>query len=881
MGLLGCGIATAGCTLAHAQPPIVDVAVSITPVVIAQPGASPNPYDYFDGISYDASIPSPSGVLGHAIGERFTPHHDVVRYCEAVTEASDRVTMARYGTTHEGRSLHTLFVTSPANHARLGEILENNRSLSDPTTSETEARRIIESNPAIVWHSYNVHGNEASSSETAMQVLYTMAAGQNDEIRDILDRVVFVIDPMVNPDGRDRYVNWYRGVVGTEQNSHADATEHDEPWPGGRTNHYYFDLNRDWLWLVHPESSSRIAAYRQVLPQLHIDYHEQGYRSPYFFGAGDDPYNTNIPTETREWVERYGSANAEVFDRNGLVYATKERFDYLYPGYGKVMPVYHGAVGMLCEQAGHGFAGLAIDIDDDNTLTLQDRARHHFLTSMSYLETTAANREGQLDRFRRFFVDSTRWEDEGPKAFFIRPNDPAKLELVWDLCTSHGIEIHTLREDSRVEGLSSYRTGEAAADGVVPAGTWVIPAGQRMGRLARAIFERSTTVTHIETYDITGWSVPISFGLDATYTDTNVDLNTTPLESWSRQRGRISGSGDVAVVVDSGQHDFPKAIGLAMEHELICRTAGDAIAFGDERFAMGSLIAYRVRNGENDLDGFVERCLEAGIDVHLTDSGMTTEGHVLGADDNGHYTMPSIALVRGTPTSSYSFGQLWHYLDIQYPMPHTSINADALGRADLDRYNVLVLPDAFGGWERTLGEATVERLGEWVRGGGTIVAIGGSAQWSYEELVEGDDEEQGDDEEDDDERPDRNTLTWQEREDRRVEDNIPGAMFRATVDTTHPMSAGVGSWVGALKRGDRTLELEEGSAVVARFDEHPFVGGYSSERNRESVGGTAFMAHHSVGRGNVIGFSDDVTIRGFMHTPVRLILNAIIYGPSM
>lgn len=880
MTLVVAGACLGGCASASAQPPLTSVSAALASATLAQPSDSPNRFDYFDGLRYSDAIPSPEDVLGYPIGGRFTFHHDVIRYCRAVAEASDRVTMSHYGTSHAGRSLHTIFVTSPANHARLDEILANNLMLSDPSTSDGDARRIIASNPAIVWHSYNVHGNEASGSEAAMQVLYTMAACQNQEILDVLENVVFVIDPMVNPDGRDRYVGWYNGVVGTSQNSHPDAAEHHEPWPGGRTNHYYFDLNRDWLWLVHPESRSRIEAYTRVLPQLHIDYHEQGYRSPYFFGAGDDPYNTNIPDETREWVERYGSANAEVFDRNGLVYSTRERFDYLYPGYGKVMPVYHGAVGMLCEQAGHGFAGLAIDIDDDNTLTLQDRARHHFLTSMSYLETTAANREGQLDRFRRFFVDSMSWDDEGPKAFFLDDsNDPAKLELVWELCRTHGIEIHTLTQDTRVEGLLSYRTGEASENNVLASGTWVIPAGQRMGRLARAIFERSTTVTHIETYDITGWSVPISFGLDASYTNTNIDLPTRPIETWSRDRGQLTGSGEVAIVIDSSQHDFPKAIGLAMEHKLICRTTGDAIAFGEHSFAMGSLIAYRVRNTENDLDGFVERCLDEGIDVHLTDTGMTTDGHVLGANDNGHFTLPSIALIRDEPTSPYSFGQLWHYLDIQYPMPHTPVNSFDLGGADLDRYNVIVLPSAFGGWERWMGKRTVERLGEWVRGGGTIVAIGGSAEWSYREFVAGDEDE--DESEEEDERPDLNTLSWQEREDRRIEDNIPGAMFSASVDTTHPMSAGVGEWVGALKRGDRTIELEDASAVVARFDDEPFVGGYASERSLENISETAFMAHHRVGRGNVVCFSDDVTIRGFMHAPVRLILNAIIYGPSM
>jgi len=892
--ILGCAAASAGGapspTTAGAAPQAMQQAVAAASMTQTSLPDTPRDetdsaaeaFDYFGGLEFDAGVPSPRDVLGYDIGDRFTRHADVIDYCRRIAEASDRVQMARYGTTHEGRSLHYLTISSPDNLADLEGILARNRALSMPGTSDAEARRIIESNPAVVWLSYNVHGNEASSSETAMQVLYTMAAATNDEVATILDDVVLVIDPMINPDGRDRYVNWYNMVGGVHANSHADAAEHAEPWPGGRTNHYYFDLNRDWLWMVHPESRSRIAAYTRYLPQLHIDYHEQGYRSPYFFGAGDDPYNTNIPAETREWVEKYGDANAEVFDRHGLPFATKERFDYLYPGYGKVMPVYHGAVGMLTEQAGHGFAGLAIDIDQHNTLTLRDRTRHHFLTSMSYLETTAANRHGQLERFHRFFDESMTAKPDGPKAFVISAdNDPNLLQRVWDLCEPHGIEIHTLDDDAAIPGLRSYRTGEVMDETTMPAGSWVIPAGQRMGRLARAIFERETEVTHIETYDITGWSVPISFGLDAGYTMLDFDGAATALEDWSRPAAVVTGEGDTALVIDAAQHDFPTAVGHAVRHDLVARFAGGPIGVGDARFSAGSLIIYTIRNRHADLDAFVQDCLDDGLSVRHTDTTMTTEGFVLGANDNGHFTLPKVMLLRGSPTSSYSFGQMWHYLDIQYPIPYTAVNADDAMGADWERYNTLVVPSAFG-LGRAFGGGAMDALKDWVRAGGTIVAIGNSADWATEEFVSfSDEEEKAIEDAAEDDRPDPSTLTWQEREDRRIEDNIPGAMFKATVDTTHPLAAGMPEWVGVLKRGDDTLPVNENGSVVARFDDAPFIGGYTSERNQSRIGGTPFMTHHRYGRGNIICISDDVSIRGFMHGPMRLVLNAIVYGASM
>ncbi|MEC9373092.1 MAG: M14 family zinc carboxypeptidase, partial [Planctomycetota bacterium] len=558
-------------------------------------------------------------------------------------------------------------------------------------------------------------GNEPSPAEAAMQIAYTMAAGQNEEILEILESVVLVIDPLLNPDGHERYAAFYDNVVGQSPNANPDAAEHDEPWPGGRTNHYLFDLNRDWLWLVHPESRTRLPVYRKYKPQLHIDHHEQGATSPFFFGAGDDPYNTNIPDETREWIELYGAHNAEVFDREGLVYATKERFDYLYPGYGKVLPVYHGAVGMLTEKGGHGFAGLALEISDQYTLTLRERARHHFLVGMSYLETTAKNREGQLERFRRYFEESMEPEDGGDHAFVISSaNDPALLQKTWDLCDAHGIEVHETTGAATARGLRSYRTGEAG-NVELPAGSWVIPAGQPMGRLARALFERSTEVTVLETYDITGWSLPISFGLEAWYATEGLNLRTRRLEDWSAPAARVGGDGDVALVISAGQHAFPRAVGAAVRHDLFARRAGGETEVGGVVYPAGSLIIHTVRNKRRDLDAFVEEVIAAGVNVERVSGGITERGHVLGADDNRLFDLPKVLVLRDSPVSSYSFGQVWHLLDVEAQMPHTTVNVDALSRVDLDDYNVLVVPEAWGALTGSLGSSTMDDLKEWVR----------------------------------------------------------------------------------------------------------------------------------------------------------------------
>jgi len=838
----------------------------------------PEPFDYFGGLRFDPAIPTPADVLGYEIGEHFTRAADMVHYMRRLAETSDRVSVNQYGRTNQRRPLIAVTITAPANHARLQTILQRNRDLTDPTINDRQRLNIIiENNPAIVWFSYNVHGNEASTMETAIRVAYTMAAATNDDIHDILNNVVLVIDPLLNPDGHERYVNWYQQTLGRSPIANPDAAEHHEPWPGGRTNHYLFDLNRDWLWLIQRESAQRIDVYRRYRPHLHIDFHEQGWRSPYFLGAGDDPYNTNIPDETRQWIDTYGEANAEVFDRHGLVYSSRERFDYLYPGYGKVLPVYHGAVGMLAEQAGHSRAGLAIDFDDQYTLTLRDRARNHFLLSMSNLETTAKHRQAQLERFRRFFVDSASMDRQGPRAFFISPdNKPALLEQVWNLCRAHGIAIETLRNDTQIEALQSYvpaREGDEVGDGELPAGTWVIRADQPMGRLVRAIFEPAPTVTDKETYDITAWSVPVAFGLDAAFTTQPFHAESEPLQEWSQPGATITGDGAIAIIVDAAQHEFPRAIGLAREHDLFARIAGKRFAVDGLHFARGSLIAHRSRNDDAQIKAFLDDLKAINLSAHRASRGMTATGPVLGANENQYLEFPKVVLLRGRPVSSYSFGAHWFVFDYQSPLPYTPINVDDLRRVDLDAYNTVVLPNAWG----SVDERVVDALKTWVREGGVLVASGRAAMWASERLLELEDAQQSDSRDDD--QP-ASALTYEQRREQSTRQRIAGAQVQIHVDTTHPLSAGARSSYGVLKRGDHILPVDENGYVVARFAEQPHLGGVLSDENKQKIAGSPFMTEHRLGRGRVICFSEDLTFRGFQHGPRRLLLNAIIYGAS-
>ncbi len=834
-------------------------------------------YDYFDGLRFDPAVPTPEGTLGYRVGHRFTRHADRVAYSKALAEGSDRVRFAEYGRSHQHRPLVMLTISSPANLERLDEIIAANHELAD-AENITESRRseIVKNNPAIVWYSFGVHGNEASCGEVSMQFAYTLAAAVNQEVSDILDNCIIVVDPQTNPDGQMRYVAWYENAVGQHPNANPHAYEHDEPWPSGRSNHYLFDLNRDLVWGVHPESRARLAAIRRYLPHLHLDYHEQGYTSPYFLGEGDKPYNKNIPQDTLDWIALYGRENARAFDQRGIVYATRERFDYLYPGYGKVLPTYHGAIGMLLEKAGHGRAGLAIEVSDQYTLTLAERVRDHFVTAMSYAETTASHREAQLERFAKFWRDSVDGAGPGPKAFAISAdNDPAVLKKVWDFCLMHGIRVDRLTSALSTGAFATYDTGELADGLELPEGTWIIGTNQPMTNLVRAMFERVTEVEDPDTYDITAWSLPISFGVRAWWSDEVLSARTERVTRYAPPTARLTGNGGVALLIDSSQHNFPVAVGHAVTHDLFCRVLGGAVEVDGKTFAKGSLLVHTIRNPDRDLEAFVRDVLADGVSVHRASEGFTVSGPMLGDNANPIMRLPKVLLVTGPSTNSLSAGQHWHMLDINFPFPHARVEAGSLAGMDLSAYSVIVMPSMGG-----LSTGAAERIGDWVRRGGAVVASDSAAGWALREIAKAEPERVERAPE-----PKAHTMTWAQREDASVERRVAGAMALTRLDTSHPLTAGVGEhqgWMGVIVRGTSDLPMRDDAYVVARYDEdQPIISGPVSEKNQDLMRGSPFIIHHRVGSGSVIVFADDVTIRGFHHAGMRMLMNAIVYGPTL
>jgi len=818
----------------------------------------------------DPSIPSPASFFGRETGSVFTRYEELVAYCRALAAASPKVTLTPYGHSHQRRELFILTISSEANLADLDGILERNRALTNGTA--TPAAATLERNPTISWLSFGVHGNEPSVYETAMEVAYTLAASRHPDIASILNNSVIVIDPALNPDGWMRYVNWYENQVGQEADPNPDSNEHWEPWPGGRTNHYLFDLNRDWIWLTQPESRSRLGIYRRYMPHLHIDYHEMGYTSPYFFGEGDQPYNANIPESTRVWIKKVGAANAEAFDREGLIFATAERFDYMYPGYGKVLPVYHGAVGLLTEKGGHSRAGLAIEFNEHEVLTLRRRAYWHYVTAMSSLEMVARERRGMLERFHEYFRSTHELARRSPASFVIPADtDPALLAIIHDLCVSHGIRIDTLTRDLDVVG----RRYEPSPDNermTVARGSWLVRTDQDMGRLARVLFEADPELVEKQTYDITSWSLPAALGIEAVAVQTPIGSGFEELTGWRVPEAMVTGEGSVALIVDAAQHRFPAAVGAAIRHDVFARRSGEAIELDGKRFGRGSLIIHTLRNRHVDMDALVRDILASGNSVHRASTGMPTEGPALGNNASGRLGNPRVALLRGSPLNANSYGFHWHLLDVVAGIPHSVLPIDRVASADLSRFGVMVLPS--GGALPSSAKSAIERF---VRDGGVLVATGRSGHWASREILGLEAKKRARD----DTRSKLSDLSFAERRDRADEDRVPGAGVRMHLDTTHPLTAGLGEKLTVIKTDADPLPIGDSGFAVASYTRGVRVGGWISERNIGHIRDEPAVTAHRLGRGWVIAFADDPTSRGFQHAPMRLLLNAIVFGPGL
>ena len=828
-----------------------------------------------------AAPPSPADVLGWELGERFSDVAAVQRYFARLADASPLVSVSEYGRSVEGRALTQVLIASPEHRARLDDILQANQALTDPDLSESDARAIIQTNPAVVYFSYGVHGNESSSSEAAMWTAWDLARGAA-EVAGVLDSVVVVIDPIVNPDGRDRYVNFYRSVRGPQPNPDPDTREHREPWPGGRTNHYYFDLNRDWAWVSQPETRARLATWPTWNPQVHVDFHEMSPNSSYFFFPPAAPINPLYPEHTARWARRIGEANAAAFSRQGWLFFTEESYDLFYPGYGDSWPSLLGSIGMTYEQAGGGSAGLAYARNDGDVLTLHDRATHHRVAGQATLRAAATGRSDLLGGFAEFHRDV----DAGLPDVLLVPDSAdggARLR-------SLRAELEAQAIDYEVAGRSFTVTAAVhqgfAARRNFPVGTVRVPARQPRGRLALTLLQARVPLEAAYSYDISAWSRPYAFGVEAHVAAAN---ELARVGDWQQPSGALvaaapgfgaAGQGPDAlygVVLKPGFERMPALVRFLAEGGR-GRVMLEPIEIAGEAFAPGSVFLPSALNG-----GLVEALRTAGLDrlpgVAAVSSSLTTSGPDLGTGNATELRLPRVALVGGEGTSSNSFGAHRFFLERRLGLPHDVIEAGQLGSLALEKWNVIVVPEG-AGTGRALSERDRNRLRDWVQRGGTLVAVGSGAAGleALTGVARREASQQGDPTE-------RALRTLEERELSRWEDRTPGAVVEAQLDPAHPLAFGAGA-----AGGDRLFVLSAGNSFepsedfesAAWFDEElQRVSGVISDTTLGRLSRSAWLVQRALGRGRIVLFADDPLFRMMWPTGFQLYANAVLVAPTL
>lgn len=708
---------------------------------------------YPEGV-YDPAISSPEKVLGYPLGERLTHHTDLLRYFEILSRESPHAKLISYGKTHEGRTLFYLAVSSPDYLTRLSEIQEMAKKLSDPRVLDPgEARRMVREMPAIAWMAYSIHGDELSSTEAAILLAYRLVTGTDPNTVKLRDSLVILIDPLQNPDGRERFLSQLQYLNGAVPNPDINSLQHTGFWPWGRGNHYLFDLNRDWFTLVQPESQARIAAILEWHPHLLVDSHEMGPDDTYYFSPPREPFNPHMTETLKKWWDIFAQDQAEAFDQQGWSYYTRGWNEEWFPGYGSSWPAYTGAISILYEQA--STEGTVVKRSDGTLLSYRQAIHHQFVSSLSNLMTLARHKEDILQDYLR---ERTQGIERGKigkvRAFLLLPApDPARTAHLIKTLLRQGIEVAIAREPFTTREVQNYWGEESGRDGkTFPAGTYLIRLDQPAGPLIRAILEFHTPMSDSflreererlerqkgsQLYDVTAWSVSLAYGSEAFWAGKIPEAQWEPLSisAIPSETGRIEHPRPTyGYLLDGSKDASIDAVAKLLAEGYNIRVAEKEfthpLTHSEKKFPRGSFLLRNETNPQNLLITLETLARETGIIVYGVDTARSKEGPDLGGNEFRLLQASRIGVVTGPPVNYTAYGALWHLLDREMGIRFSSLDLARLSRLDLSRYNVLVFPPLFGSHEsysRILGKDGVAKLKRWIEAGGTFVGIGQGA----------------------------------------------------------------------------------------------------------------------------------------------------------
>jgi hypothetical protein len=802
---------------------------------------------------FNADIPSPEQFLGYGIGKHHTRHDLIVAYLEKLAETSDRATIHYYGKTHEGRKLVILTITSPSNLANLDNLKRQHLAFTDPNASASNYDDV----PIFINLAYNVHGNEPSSSEAAMLSAYTFAASNNPEILSYLENAVIFVDPTINPDGRDRHTQWANSYQGKPEVADPQDVEHNEYWPGGRTNHYWFDLNRDWLLGIHPESRGKLKWYHEWYPNVVTDFHEMGSQSSYFF----EPMKTNgsldpiMPKENYEDLnDMFGTQFAKALDSIGSFYFTKEVFDGTYPGYGSSYPDLQGGLGLLFEQAssrGHKQTTAFGEISFPFTI------RNQYTSSITTVKTAVKNkaymRKYQQDFFKSAIANSAKSKIKGYS--FGDVNDQNRNKAFIDKLLLHKIDVYKSEN------------------------TFVVPTKQAQYRMVQSMFETYSKYRDSVYYDASAWSVgnfynmkyrPVnSLNLGNKITSTDGLVKVSPIQK-----------SNYAYIVDWDDYNAPAALNFLQSNGLIVSSSFKPftarIGSKSKSFNYGSLVipVSLQKKDANETYQLIQKAQQKyQVPIYAVNSGYNLNGIDLGSRYVSPLKKPKVAMFIGNGVRAYEAGEIWHLLDTRVHIPITKIPLRNFNTANLEKYKTLVMVS--GSYEFT--EKQQAKIKDWVSKGNTLITIGTATKWAIEKKLV------------------KEKLTNAKKDTSKAvvrkpyvdagenigKESVGGVIVKVDLDTTHPLTFGYhDKSIPVYKNNTVWLAPSKNEyATVAKYATSPHIDGFITKKNmEENLKPSASLVVSKVGSGRVILFADNPNFRGSWYGTNRLFLNALFLG---
>ncbi|WP_085305605.1 M14 family metallopeptidase [Colwellia polaris] len=856
------------------------------------------------GSEYNPLIPTFKSVLGYDVGERISNHGDMLRYFEALERAApSHIKLFEYGRTWEGRKLIYAAIGNAKVIANLDDFSEKMQKLSDPRlTDKSAAKSLIEQLPSSVWLGYSVHGNEISGTDAAMVTAYHLLAAPNETTNSkILKNTLVFIDPLQNPDGRSRFTSRYYATVGMQHSDDRLSAEHNEPWPSGRSNHYLFDMNRDWLAITQPETAGRIKAMNHYRPLVVIDLHEMGGDSSYYFSPAAKPFNPHMTKTQIDNMSAIGENHGKHFDRLGFDYFTREIFDAFYPGYGDSWPVFYGASASTYEVSSS--RGELFKKQTGETLTYKNTVQRHFVASISTAEGVADNHQKLLNDYYHYQTSAIKAGKNNKERVYILPNkrNVAGNHRLATLMAQHGVEVKQAQKDFKQCG-KSYQASAYFIDTAQPKGRFVTTTFTQQVDMSPAFVKeqerRRARKLDDEIYDVTGWSLPLMFDVDVDACSKTVKVANNLIESDNKLNGQvINPDATVAFIVPWGDMAAGRFLTAALQQGITIKSADQAFTLANnQQFTAGTLIIEKRRNDDDIAAKVTEIAKSTGAQVQGVDSSWVTKGPSFGSGNTVTMSAPKIAMAWDNPVSSLSAGNTRFVIERQFNYPVTAIRTTTLKNADLSNYQVLILPT--GDYKKVLGVNGADNIKQWIERGGVLITIGSATQFAAEhdialldvkrerafkdttgdktasaKAVEGESMVDGQ------LLSSKSALISASENTQESPDFVAGVLANIEVDQEHWLTAGVNKNLAAIAYGNdiyTPIKLASGKNVAWFSDaKNVLASGYLWAENKKQLAYKPYLIHQPMGRGMVIAFTQEPTTRAYLDGLNVMLMNTI------